>query len=135
MHKIRNCLLAVALSIFSITPALAQRNDNRNGHDNRSNYYSGMRQSVGRGDYGRYSRDDEQRHHHDDRGGGIGPGKAALIGGAGGAALGALFGGGLKEQLSAGPLAQALVHWAASWLKETIITTGGRKTAKGNDNE
>ncbi len=39
--------------------------------------------------------------NHDD-GGGIGPGKAALIGGAGGAALGALFGGSLKGALIGG---------------------------------
>ena len=37
-----------------------------------------------------------------DRQGGIGPGKGALIGGAGGAALGAVFGGGLKGSLIGG---------------------------------
>ncbi len=44
--------------------------------------------------------DRDDRRHHDQ--GGIGPGKGALIGGAGGAAVGALFGGGLKGALIGG---------------------------------
>jgi hypothetical protein len=70
-------------------------------------YYDGVRQ----GTRGYSDRDDrrhvEQHHHGDDsyqrpREGGIGPGKGALIGGAGGAALGALFGGGLKGAIIGG---------------------------------
>jgi hypothetical protein len=70
-------------------------------------YYDGLRQGS-RG----YSDQDDRRyaekHHHGDndyerpRQGGIGPGKGALIGGAGGAALGALFGGGLKGAIIGG---------------------------------
>lgn len=72
--------------------------------DQRGSYYRGMQNQVRRGDYDRYARDDERRHHHEDRhdSGGIGPGKAALIGGAGGAALGALFGRSLKGTLIGG---------------------------------
>jgi hypothetical protein len=59
-------------------------------------YYNGMRRS------GTYNdRYDRQRYDRRDQGG-IGPGKGALIGGAGGAALGALFGGGLKGALIGG---------------------------------
>jgi hypothetical protein len=69
-------------------------------------YYNGVRQ----GSRGYNDRDDQRyadrRHRGDDRyrqnQGGIGPGKGALIGGAGGAALGALFGGGLKGALIGG---------------------------------
>jgi hypothetical protein len=58
----------------------------------RGGYYGGDR------DYGR--RGDDRRY--DDHQGGIGPGKGALIGGAGGAVLGALFGGGVKGALIGG---------------------------------
>ncbi|ADW67292.1 hypothetical protein [Granulicella tundricola] len=57
----------------------------------RGGYYGG-----GRGD-DRYRNDDYNRNR-----GGIGPGKGALIGGAGGAALGALLGGGLKGTIIGG---------------------------------
>lgn len=70
----------------------------RNSHDS---YYQGMNRQVRQGDYERYSRDDERRHHHQDEGG-IGPGKGALIGGASGAVLGAIFGGGLKGTIIGG---------------------------------
>ncbi len=49
--------------------------------------------------------DYDRRYHGDDgyyHQGGIGPGKGALIGGAGGAVLGALFGGGAKGALIGG---------------------------------
>jgi len=49
-------------------------------------------------DYGYQRRYDDPRQHQ----GGIGPGKGALIGGAGGAVLGALFGGGLKGTIIGG---------------------------------
>jgi hypothetical protein len=70
-------------------------------------YYDGLRQgSRGYSDQNdrRYA---DKRHHGDNyyqrpHQGGIGPGKGALIGGAGGAALGALFGGGLKGAIIGG---------------------------------
>ena len=55
------------------------------------------------GDYYGHERrydDYDRRYHHDH--GGIGPGKGALIGGAGGAALGALFSGSAKGALIGG---------------------------------
>ena len=75
------------------TPLVAQRG----GYDN------GMRRGYGGGyndqnDHRRYDSRDEYNRTH----GGIGPGRGALIGGAGGAALGAVFGGGLKGSLIAG---------------------------------
>ena len=86
--------LALTVLLFAGTIVQAQYD-----HD-RGNFYSGVRQGSRGGQY------DQQRgynhdYRNDDRGydqhrGGIGPGKGALIGGAGGAALGAIFGGGLK---------------------------------------
>jgi hypothetical protein len=93
MRKLQTYVLAAGLLFGSVLPAIAQ-------HGQRPNYYGGMHESVRRGDYDRYSREDERRHKHDS--GGIGPGKAALIGGAGGAVLGAVFGGGLKGTLIGG---------------------------------
>ena len=47
--------------------------------------------------------DDRRDRHYEQRNrGGIGPGKGALIGGAGGAVVGALFGGGVKGALIGG---------------------------------
>ncbi len=94
MRKIQTCFLAGTLFFGAMAPGFAQR-------DRRDAYYRGMDQHVRRGDYNRYVQEDNRRHHHDD-GGGIGPGKAALIGGAGGAALGAIFGGGLKGTIIGG---------------------------------
>jgi hypothetical protein len=112
MRKLQTYVLAVGLLLGSVLPAVAQR-------DQRQNYYGGMKQSVQRGNYDRYSRDDERRHNHNS-GGGIGPGKAALIGGAGGAILGAVFGGGLKGTLIGGAAGAG-------------IGAIGGKLAEGND--
>ncbi|HWF04125.1 MAG TPA: glycine zipper family protein [Candidatus Angelobacter sp.] len=51
-----------------------------------------------------YNDNYDRGRHYDDRRdqGGIGPGKGALIGGASGAVLGAVFGGGLKGALIGG---------------------------------
>jgi hypothetical protein len=101
-------LLTPLLFATSILPATAQnqRNDN--------SYYSGMR-NGGRGGnyynnrdprYNNYQDNNNYRgnnnYHDDHRQGGIGPGKGALIGGAGGAVLGAVFGGGLKGTIIGG---------------------------------
>jgi hypothetical protein len=70
-------------------------------------YYDGLRQGS-RGYNDQADRSYAEKHHHGDNydqrphEGGIGPGKGALIGGAGGVALGALFGGGLKGALMGG---------------------------------
>jgi hypothetical protein len=104
MSKLRKAvLLTPLLFAISLLPATAQnrRND--------SAYYNGMRNGARGGNY--YNdRDPHYNHnnynnnyyHDDHRQGGIGPGKGALIGGAGGAVLGAVFGGGLKGTIIGG---------------------------------
>jgi hypothetical protein len=79
------------------------------GAQNRGDFYDGVRDG-GRGghydrghDHGHY--DEQNRRYYDNRDrnqGGIGPGKGALIGGGGGAVLGALLGGGLKGSIIGG---------------------------------
>lgn len=68
-------------------------------------FYNGAYEGGRGGEYGydrdgRYTQyDDRNRDYHR---GGIGPGKGAAIGGAGGAVLGAIFGGGAKGALIGG---------------------------------
>jgi len=95
MTKLRKAVLAPLLFAISLAPAYAQ-------HHNNSAYYNGMRNGARGGNYYNGNRD---RPYHDDHRrdqGGIGPGKGALIGGAGGAVLGAVFGGGLKGTIIGG---------------------------------
>ena len=83
--------------LSSGVPVLAQdqRNDNR--------FYDGARQGGHGGNYGGGNYHHGNDHYYDNRNqGGIGPGKGALIGGAAGAALGAVFGGGVKGSLITG---------------------------------
>ncbi|HMH14765.1 MAG TPA: hypothetical protein VK578_16825 [Edaphobacter sp.] len=91
MKKIRNSLLLSPLLFAIILPAGAQRhNDDFN-------------RGVRKGGHGGQYYDNRNYDHHDDHhSGGIGPGKGALIGGAGGAAIGAIFGGGLKGTIVGG---------------------------------
>ena len=74
---------------------------NQDARPNR-NFYNGVREGGHGGQYydPRHANDgyDEQYRKR----GGIGPGKGALIGGAGGAVLGAALGGGLKGSLIGG---------------------------------
>jgi hypothetical protein len=88
----RAVLLTPLLFAASLLPATAQ---------NHNNFNNGMRNGGHGGNY--YNQRDD-RYHNDRRQnqGGIGPGKGALIGGAGGAVLGAVFGGGLKGTLIGG---------------------------------
>ena len=98
--KVRFALLAVPALLLGGVTAQGQSQGN-------SNFYNGVRDGGRGGHYDRdrhdrnYGRDDNSgdRNYHP---GGIGPGRGALIGGAGGAALGAVFGGGLKGSLIAG---------------------------------
>jgi hypothetical protein len=86
--------------------------DNRSARNNPSpsNFNKGLRNGGHGGQYydPRHEQDgynDRFRQNNgDDRQpqGGIGPGKGALIGGAGGAVLGAIFGGGLKGTIIGG---------------------------------
>jgi hypothetical protein len=94
----RAVFLLPLLFATSMVPAVGQQR-----HDN-SAYYNGVRNGGRGGNY--YNNNDrryDNNYYHDDhRQGGIGPGKGALIGGAGGAVLGAVFGGGLKGTIIGG---------------------------------
>ena len=63
------------------------------------NFDNGLRQGGHGGQYGDRGREDDR---HAQNRGGIGPGKGALIGGAGGAVLGAVLGQSLKGSLVGG---------------------------------
>jgi outer membrane lipoprotein SlyB len=100
-------LITPLLFASSILPVAAQ-----NHHQNNDNaYYNGMRNGTRGGNYynnrdphynNNYNYNNDRNYQNDHRQGGIGPGKGALIGGAGGAVLGAVFGGGLKGTLIGG---------------------------------
>jgi hypothetical protein len=93
MHPIKKKLCTVLILIT--LPALSQHHDQQYNHGNQ-NFYNGVRQGGRGGHYG-------DNHYHDQpKQGGIGPGKGALIGGGSGAALGAVFGGGLKGTIVGG---------------------------------
>jgi hypothetical protein len=87
-HRIAGATLAFMMLIPIAPTALAQHHDN---------FYRGAQRNQP------YNDDYDRRNHHDDRHqGGIGPGKGALIGGASGAVLGTIFGGGAKGALIGG---------------------------------
>jgi hypothetical protein len=100
-------LLPAAL-LLGTAPAFAQYQQ-RNG-----DFHRGLRDGGRNGRYddsrygSRYGSRYDSRYGHDEyynnnqHQGGIGPGKGALIGGAGGAVLGALFGGGLRGTIIGG---------------------------------
>jgi hypothetical protein len=83
-------LLLLVFTSFS-SPSFAQYHRNDSFH--RGAYQGGHGNYYGHG----HSYDNRNDHS-----GGIGPGKGALIGGAGGAVLGAVFGGGAKGALIGG---------------------------------
>ena len=92
VRRATSVFLSVLFLLLAPLPVLAQRRDQ---------FYQGVRDGGHGGNY--YNQRD--RRHYDRRGhdqGGIGPGTGALIGGAGGAVLGAAIGGGLKGALVAG---------------------------------
>lgn len=94
LNRLHRTLLIAPLLLTTLQPASAQYNEN-------DRFYNGVRQG-GRG--GQYYNDSDRSYHDDHRRdqGGIGPGKGALIGGAGGAALGAVFGRSLKGTIIGG---------------------------------
>jgi hypothetical protein len=94
--KMRLLALPVALSLGAM-PLAAQ-------HHNNDQFNRGVRNGGRGGNYYDSRHDDHRNDRHDDHrdSGGIGPGKGALIGGAGGAALGAVFGRSLKGTLIGG---------------------------------
>ncbi len=102
IHKTRKSLKArVALLLtpalflmISSAPQAAAQYDHSRDH-----FYNGARDGSRGGYYDHgHDRGYDDRSHQ----GGIGPGKGALIGGGGGAALGAIFGGGAKGALIGG---------------------------------
>ena len=106
MRKLGTAVLSAVLMATSAAPMVAQR-DGYNGYNRGNNQYNdGLRRGYnGRRGNGYDDRYDQRRYNQDEYNrthGGIGPGKGALIGGAGGAALGALFGGGLKGAIIGG---------------------------------
>jgi len=91
------------------------RRNNRGDHGSRngghsSDFNSGLRDGGRGGQYydprheqdGYDQRYRQNNNYYEQRQGGIGPGKGALIGGAGGAVLGAIFGRGLKGTIIGG---------------------------------
>jgi hypothetical protein len=115
-------LLLISLPTFS--NGFSQHPDSRTGgrsQDNRddrgyrnarppSDFKNGLRDGGRGGQYydprheqdGYDERYRQNNGYYQQRQGGIGPGKGALIGGAGGAVLGAIFGGGLKGTIIGG---------------------------------
>ncbi len=104
-------LLTLAAPALLLCTSLGAAQYDRNDHQN---FNRGLNQG-GHGGY--YHHQDDNRYgnggyygqggngyngYRDDHRGGIGPGKGALIGGASGAVLGAVFGGGLKGSLIGG---------------------------------
>jgi len=98
-------LMAAVLCFPLIAVTAAQgsgQNGYHNGYPNYGNHNQfdhGAYEGGRHGDYGH-----DYRHYPDyqQKQGGIGPGKGALIGGAGGAALGALFSGSAKGAIIGG---------------------------------
>ena len=99
MRRLMAAVLCVPLIVATAAPASGQ-NGYHNGYynqGNRNQFNHGAYQGGRSGDYGH-----DYRHYDDRHQGGIGPGKGALIGGAGGAALGALFTGSAKGAIVGG---------------------------------
>jgi|HubBroStandDraft_5_1064220.scaffolds.fasta_scaffold40924_3 hypothetical protein len=99
MRKLMAAVLCFPL--IAAAPGSGQ-NGYHNGYQNYGNhsqFAQGAYQGGRHGDYGH-----DYRHYPDyhQKQGGIGPGKGALIGGAGGAALGALFTGSAKGAIVGG---------------------------------
>jgi hypothetical protein len=96
-HRIANAALVFIMLLSFMPTALAQHRDN---------FYRGARRHQSYNDNydrRRYHDNYDRRRYHDDRNhGGIGPGKGALIGGATGAILGTIFGGGARGALIGG---------------------------------
>ena len=98
MRKLMTAALCVPLIAAMAAPSLGQ-----NRYNDR-HYNQGHHDRFNQGAYqgGRYGDYDHEYRHYDEHRGGIGPGKGALIGGAGGAALGAVFAGSAKGAIIGG---------------------------------
>jgi hypothetical protein len=104
--KLFTALLLVTIPALSQNYGQQQNRDQHYNNRNNQNFYNGVREGTRGGQYSdpRHAHDgyDDRYYQNQHHQGGIGPGKGALIGGAGGAALGALFGGGLKGTIIGG---------------------------------
>ena len=100
MRKLIAAVLCVPLMAATAIPSLGQDYGQYHRGDHQR-FYNGAYEGGRGGDYYGHDRryDDYDRRYHQ---GGIGPGKGALIGGAGGAVLGAVFGGGAKGAIIGG---------------------------------
>ena len=102
MRKLSTVVIGAVLAATTAMPMVAQRDRNYNNNQ----YNQGLRRGYD-GRNGGYNNQYDQRYYgnqdqYNRSQGGIGPGKGALIGGGGGAVLGALFGGGLKGAIIGG---------------------------------
>ena len=98
-------LLLSASLLLATLPGVGQRYGGNQHYQNgrrNSNFNSGLREGGRGGDYSDARRANDGYDQRYQQRGGIGPGKGALIGGAGGAVLGAVFGGGLKGTIIGG---------------------------------
>jgi hypothetical protein len=100
MHKLITAALCIPLLASTAMVGQDYHHDQYDRGRNQ-NFYNGAYQGGRGGDYYGHDRNyaDYDRRYHE---GGIGPGKGALIGGVGGAALGAVFGGGAKGAIIGG---------------------------------
>lgn len=111
MRKLMTAVLCVPLIAATAMPAVGQGNRGSNGqyqqrndwrYSHHDHFDRGAYEGGRGGNYGYYPRNDRYRGDYRNHEGGIGPGKGALIGGAGGAALGALFTGSAKGAIIGG---------------------------------
>lgn len=104
MKRLMTAILCMPLMAATVIPVSGQnRYDQRYDRGSHQRFNQGAYEGGRGGDY--YGRDNDRRYQDYDRHyhqGGIGPGKGALIGGAGGAALGALFTGSAKGTIIGG---------------------------------
>lgn len=106
MRKLMATVLCVPLMAATAIPSLGQygRQDQYHRGDHQR-FYNGAYEGGRGGDYYGHERryDDYDRRYQERREhNGVGPGQGALIGGAGGAVLGAIFGGGAKGAIIGG---------------------------------
>src|SRR5579875_1958923 len=102
MRKLMAAVLCVPLFGASVIPMSGQyHGQEQYQRGSHQQFYNGAYEGGRGGDYYGHDRryDDYDRRYHQ---GGIGPGKAALIGGVGGAALGAVFSGSAKGAIIGG---------------------------------
>jgi hypothetical protein len=104
MKRLMTAVLCVPLMAATAIPASGQnRYGQRYDRGSHQRFNQGAYEGGRGGDY--YGRDRDQHYQEYDRRyhrGGIGPGKGALIGGAGGAVLGGLFTGSAKGAIIGG---------------------------------